>query len=266
MTKLELMSRLLVGAAVFTPVLALAQPPGPPDDGSPPSRGRRGGSDRGSGDDRSRPPSRPSLPRSTPIAMASSPPRRSATRRPRSSRSTTTTTGPSTAPNSNRAWRRPGGPDGPPDAPQRGGRFGGPPEDGPDGPQRGGRFGGPPPGGFDGPPGGGRPQAAGRGQPEIGHVIPPFVRDQLALTPRQQADRRARKQREGKLESILTARQLRQFGDALGRGPGGLGGPSGRGPGGRMGRGPGGPPGGGGPTKTVRRYARSPSPVNHHTF
>jgi hypothetical protein len=44
--------RLLFGAAVFAPMLALAQTPGPPDDGPPPTRRPQGEP----GDDRPRPP------------------------------------------------------------------------------------------------------------------------------------------------------------------------------------------------------------------
>ena len=76
--------------------------------------------------------------------------------------------------------------------------------------------GGPPAGGLDGPPGrppgGGRPQGVGGGRPAIGHVLPPFVRDELALKDRQRRQiAELEKTVKSRLESILTAEQLRQF-------------------------------------------------------
>ena len=121
----------------------------------------------------------------------------------------------------------------------RSGNMGGP--DGPPGGQPpGARFGGPPPGGEDRPPGGPNdppppdapPRGAGPGRPAIGRVLPPFVREELSLSDRQQkqiAD--IESSVKSKLESILTPRQLRQLRDRLATGPGGpgFGGPSGRG-------------------------------------
>lgn len=131
------------------------------------------------------------------------------------------------------------GPGGPPGA----GR-GGPPDDAPDGPPagpgRGGRF-----GRFqdnarpDGPPDGGPPPGMERGRPQIGHVLPPFVTDELELTERQQKQiAEIERDVHTKLQSILTPAQLRQARQILARGPSGRGGPGGPGgPGGHMGPG-----------------------------
>ena len=87
----------------------------------------------------------------------------------------------------------------------------------------------------NGPPGGGRPPLAGRGRPEIGHVLPPFVRNELGLThPQGKKIAALESEVKGKLESILTPRSFRQLHDLLDRGPAG---PGGRGPGGGPGRG-----------------------------
>ncbi|MGP0064409.1 MAG: hypothetical protein ACLQGP_12530 [Isosphaeraceae bacterium] len=218
MSVIAMARQLLFGAALLVPALAMAQPPGGPNDGPPPGRGRPGGPGGGPGEDGPRHP--------VPPIMAALDTNRDGRLSPEEIRNAVAAIQ-SLDHNQDGILDRseleprggPGGPDGPPD-----------------GPPRGGRFGGPAPGGPDGPPGG-RPPGAGRGRPEIGHVLPPFVRAQLTLTERQTkqiAD--LENVVKGKLESILTPRQLRQVRDALNRGPGG------RGPGGPGGRGPGGPP------------------------
>jgi hypothetical protein len=136
-----------------------------------------------------------------------------------------------------------GGPDGP------GGRGPGGP-DGPGGP------GGRGPGGPDGPggPGGRGPGGpGGRGGP--GQILPPFLQQELNLTPEQTKKIEAlQKEVDAKLEKILTddqkkqLKEMRQRGPG-GRGPGGPGGPGGRGPGGPGGGPPPGGPGGGPPDR-----------------
>ncbi len=201
--------RLVFGAAVLAPMLVLAQTPGPLDNGPRPARGVQGGP----GDDRPRPPGPP--------IMAALDTNRDGELSPEKIRNA------SAALKSldhnhdgtlDRSELRP--PDGGP---------GGPPV-GLDGPR-------------DSPPGGRRPLGPGRGRPQIGHVLPPFVRDQLTLTDRQfKQIAELENDVRGKLQSILTAGQLRQLRDLIERGPGGRGRPGGRGPGAR-----GEPPGGGQP-------------------
>ena len=79
--------------------------------------------------------------------------------------------------------RPPGGPDGPPDGPRGFDR-------GPGGPDGGPEEGGPPPRGRRRGPGGPPPEAGegpgGRGgRPVIGHILPPFVREELDFKPEQ---------------------------------------------------------------------------------
>jgi hypothetical protein len=91
------------------------------------------------------------------------------------------------------------------------------------------------PGGF-GPGGrGGRP---GFGGPAIGKVLPPFVQDELRLSDKQKQEIEAlQKEVDGKIAKILTADQKKALDEMQTRGPGGRGGPPGRGPGGAAGAG-----------------------------
>jgi hypothetical protein len=103
----------------------------------------------------------------------------------------------------------------------------------------------PPPGGRQG--GGGPP-----GRPELGSVLPPFVREKLTLTADQQkAIAEMEKEVKARLQKILTADQLKQAEEAMKQGPGGRqGGPGGGRPGGPGG--PGGPPPGEGGNRPQR--------------
>jgi hypothetical protein len=77
-------------------------------------------------------------------------------------------------------------------------------------------------------------------------VLPPFARDQLTLSDRQEKQiAELETMVKGKLETILTASQLKTLRESMMRGPGGPGGPGDPGGGGPGGRGFGGPPGGG---------------------
>jgi hypothetical protein len=225
----------LVTFAVLAPALALAQPPGPPDDGPPPQRGRRGAPAEARDDEQPRRPGPP--------IMAALDTNRDGELSPEEIRNAAAAlksldhNHDGTLDRSElepRGGAQPG-PDGPPDAPPRGGRLGGPPG-GPDGPP-------------DGPRADGPPRGAGPGRPPIGRVLPPFVREELSLSDRQQkqiADLESTVK--AKLESILTPGQLRQLRERLQRGPGGPpGGPGFGGPGQRPGRGGGPPPGDGPP-------------------
>ncbi len=214
MSALAMARRLLFGAAVLAPTLALAQPPDAPGDGPPPAQGRRGVPGGGPSEDGPRPPLSP--------IMAALDTNHDGELSPEEIRNAATALK-SLDHNHDGILDRaeldprgggPDGPDGPADGPPRGGRRGGPPGGGPDGaadgPLRGGRFGGPPPDGpdgpMDGPPGGGRPPGAGRGRPQIGHVLPPFVREQLSLTERQVKQiAELENVVKGKLEAILSA-------------------------------------------------------------
>jgi len=147
---------------------------------------------------------------------------------------------------------RAGGPPPPPRGP------GGPPPEGRlDGPPRRGPGGGGPPegrgpgraGGQRGGPGGPRGDAQSQGPaggPAVGRVLPPFARNTLNLSADQVEKIDAlEKEAKGKLESILTAEQMKQLENEMqarrGAGPGAAAGE--RGPG----RGPDGPPRGGRP-------------------
>ncbi len=251
--------RFLVGAAVLAPSIALAQPPGPPEDGPRPPRG-----------DRERP--RDERPAPPPILVTLD-----ANRDGELSAKEIRNASDALSKldhnhdgilDRSELFSRPR-PGGPPRGPEGRPRPEGPPRrerDGgfrPEGPPRGERDGGfrpegPPrgerDGGFrpDGPPEGRRPPRDGAG-PHIGHVLPPFAREELALTEAQE-DKIAALEKDvaTKLEAILTPDQLHELRMGLQRGPGG------RGPGGPGGRGPGGPgrPGGrgfGGPPGTPER-------------
>jgi hypothetical protein len=122
-------------------------------------------------------------------------------------------------------------------------------------------------GGFGGPgsfqrrmgrgPGGGPPRGFG-GPPQPGQILPPMLRQRLAITPQQEKEIDAlQKEVDAKLEKLLSAEQRQQLKDMRERGPGGFGPPPGgggpggsgpppppgRGPG-EFGRPPGGPPSG----------------------
>jgi hypothetical protein len=237
MILLGIARRLLVGTAVFAPVLALAQPPGPPDgDGPPPVRGRRGGPGGGPGDDGPRRPGPP--------IMAALDANRDGELSPEEIRNAAAAL---KTLDHNR--------DGVLDLSELDPRGGNP--DGPDGPRPGGGFGGPPAEGEDRTPGGRGAMSPGRARPALGNVLPPFVREPLSLNDRQRKQiAELETYVKGKLESILTAVQVRQARSLFERGPGGPGGPGrgpgapdgfngpgGRGQGGPVGRGPGGPPG-----------------------
>ena len=249
MSEFRFVRLLLYGVAVLAPTFAFAQPPGPPDDDLAPARGRPG--QRGGPPGENRP-----VPPGLAIMRALDADRNgelSADEIRNASKALK-----SLDRNHDGVLDRselgppvdgPGRPNEPPDGPRRGERFGGPPPGGPDGPpdgpRRGDRFGGPPPRGPDGPPDDrppdGSPAGARPGRPEIGHVLPPFARDELRLTGRQMTQiGDLENEVKRKLESILTADQVRQLRDLLDRGPGGPGGARGR-------RGRGGPPRGGPP-------------------
>lgn len=127
--------------------------------------------------------------------------------------------------------RPPGGPGGRMGPGGRGGQRGGPGgQGGPPGGPPGGPGG---QGGQDGPPGGppgGGDMPGGPGRPpEIGHVLPPFARDQLQLTEEQQKQIAGlEREVKEKLTKILTEEQRKQLEESLRRGPGGPGGPGGR--------------------------------------
>src|SRR5437660_7780403 len=109
-----------------------------------------------------------------------------------------------------------------------------------------------PPGGPGGPggPGSGPPKF---GKPELGSVLPPFVRDKLDLSDEQEKQiKDLEKDVKAKLTKILTPDQLKKIDELFkkgpfGKGPGGPGGPGGKGPGGPGGPGGKGPSGPGGP-------------------
>ena len=207
MTILGITRRLLLGAVVFAPMLALAQPPGPPDDGPPPPRGRRGGPGGGPGDDRPR----PSGPADHAALDTNHDGELSAEeiRKASSALKALDHNHDGVLDRSElepRRWQ-PAGPTAPRMASRR--TVGGPRRR-PDGPRmvrwrtaaRWPRW----PAGRRTAPG------AGRGRPGIGHVLPPFVRDELSLTDRQLKQiAELENDVKGKLESILTADQLRQF-------------------------------------------------------
>ncbi len=246
MTLLGIARRLLFGAAVFAPTLALAQPPGPFEYDPLAPRGRQGGPDGRPGDNRFRPPVPPimaALDTNHDGELSAAEIRNASAALKSLDRNHDGILDRSELGPRLRAF---GGPNGPAAGARRGGRFGGPPAGGPDGPpdgaRDGGRFGGPPPGGPDGPPDGpprgGPPPGAGRGRPEIGRVLPPFAREELGLSDRQHKQiAELENDVKRKLESILTADQVRQLRELMERGPGD--------PGGRRVRG--GPPGAGPP-------------------
>ncbi len=136
-----------------------------------------------------------------------------------------------------RGPRGPGGPRGEERGPRRG------PGRGPGDDERGDRG----PGGPEddrGPP----PPPHGK-PPELGHVLPPFVRDEISLSDDQKKQiAELESETKEKLTKILTAEQKAKCERLMERGPGGPpprgpGGPGGRGPRGR-GEGPGGRPDG----------------------
>jgi EF hand len=252
MNTLRLMRRFLLGAAILAPTLALAQPPERPDgDSPPPLRGRRGGSGGGLGDDGPPPPG--------PLIMAALDTNRDGELSPEEIRNAAAALktldhnhdGVLDLSELDPRGGNSDGPDGPPDGPPQGRRFDRPTQDGPDGSRRGDRFGGPPPERGDGPPVGRRAMGTGQARPGLGNVLPPFVREPLSLNDRQRKQiAELETYVKAKLESILTAAQIRQARSSFERGPGGPGGPGGgpggpgafNGPGGGQG-GPGRPPG-----------------------
>jgi hypothetical protein len=121
------------------------------------------------------------------------------------------------------------------------------------------------------PPDGGGKQKGGRGGDqkggpgggpgrfELGRVLPPFVREQLELTPDQEKQIDAlEKDVKAKLTKILTADQVKQL-ENMRPGRGGPGGPPGGGPGGPPG-GDDGPPQGGRQKGGNRRGGDDPPP------
>ena len=193
---------MLLVATVVAAQPAGPPPGGPPTDGPPPQEGRppdpRGGAAGRPGG------SGPLMERSTPTTTACSPPRRSAGRRAlcaldrdrdgKIEGSELRARPAGRAVRNRPAGRAVGGP----------GEVGPPPEG---------------PGGFGPPPGG--PGGRGRG-PEVGDVMPPFVRQQLRL----EADQ-SRKIKElesdvrAKLNRILSRDQMHDFDRILREGPGG---------------------------------------------
>jgi Spy/CpxP family protein refolding chaperone len=106
----------------------------------------------------------------------------------------------------------------------------------------GGGFGGGGPFGGPGGPRGGGPPGGFMGMPRPGEILPGFLRGRLNLSESQQADLEdLQKEVDEKLNKILTSEQRAQLKEMRDRGPGGFGGPGGRGPGGPGGRGPGRP-------------------------
>jgi hypothetical protein len=102
-----------------------------------------------------------------------------------------------------------------------------------------------------GPPGfgpGGPPPGFGRGGPLIGmprpgEILPPFVRQRLNLSAKQQKQLTAlQKKVDDELAKILTTAQKKQLAEMRSRSPGGFGPPGGLPPGGPGGPPPGGPP------------------------
>jgi hypothetical protein len=206
----------LATAALLAPALALAQRPGPPDDGPPPPRARHGAPAEGTGEDQPRRPGSPIM-----AALDTNRDGELSSEEIRNAVAALKTL------DRNHDGSLVGA-----ELEPRGGELGGPAEP-PGGRPRGGRSGGPPPGGPDGPPDG-PPRGAGAGssRPAIGRVLPPFVREELSLSDRQQkqiAD--IESSVKSKLESILTPRQLKQLRERLASGPGGhdRGGPPGDG-------------------------------------
>jgi hypothetical protein len=103
--------------------------------------------------------------------------------------------------------------------------------------------------GGDGPPGfgpggGGPGGGSGMGRPQLGEIVPRFLRDRLELSaPQEKQIQELQKEVDAKLAKILTDEQRAQLKEMRERGPGGFGPPGGP-PGGGFG-GPGGPLGGG---------------------
>ncbi len=91
------------------------------------------------------------------------------------------------------------------------------------------------PGGDRGGKGGPGGERGGPPRFELGQILPPFVMEELELTPEQTKEIAAmQKDLKAKLEKLLTPEQLKKLETARPRGPGGEGGrgPGGRGPGG----------------------------------
>jgi hypothetical protein len=92
---------------------------------------------------------------------------------------------------------------------------------------------------------GGRPRGFGGpgGPPQPGQILPPSLRQRLAITPQQEKEIDAlQKEVDAKLEKLLNAEQRQQLKEMRERGPGGFGPPPGRGGPGAFGPPPGGPP------------------------
>src|SRR5262249_20888936 len=82
------------------------------------------------------------------------------------------------------------------------------------------------------------------GFPPPGQILPPFVQDQLKLTPEQKKEMEAlQKEVDARLDKMMTEEQRKQFKAMRERPPGSMGGPPGGAPGGGVvirGPGPGG--------------------------
>ena len=81
-----------------------------------------------------------------------------------------------------------------------------------------------------GPGGGPRGFGGPGGPPQPGQILPPMLRQRLAITPQQEKEIDAlQKEVDAKLEKLLNAEQRQQLKEMRERGPGGFGPPPGRG-------------------------------------
>jgi len=94
-----------------------------------------------------------------------------------------------------------------------------------------------------GPGGGPRGFGGPGGPPQPGQILPPMLRQRLAITAEQEKEIDAlQKEVDAKLEKLLNAEQKQQLKEMRERGPGGFGPPPGGGGPGGFGPPPGGPP------------------------